>query len=128
MDNPRTPARPIWTARAAYVGRIAAHGFALGVVFHLASAVGVMHPVNTTAGAIETESVSAMRPVEVSVTEKLMERHGCWSDDAPAEMVGVLPGHVVTDRGYGGSRMVGIALEQVFDDVDHGLTIAGFCR
>jgi hypothetical protein len=48
-------------------------------------------------------------------------------------MDGVLPGHVVvtTSDGvtrYAGARMVGRALDQVFSDIDHGLTVHAFCR
>jgi hypothetical protein len=65
--------------------------------------------------------------------EWLVARHGCWSGEAPADMEGVLPGHVVvtTPDGvtrYAGPRMVGRALDQVFSDVDHELTVHAFCR
>ena len=32
------------------------------------------------------------------------------------------------DARLGGERMVGKALDQLFGDVDHGLTVVGFCR
>lgn len=72
--------------------------------------------------------VAATVTTEPSEAEALMRRHGCWSDEAPADMAGELPGHVVTDRGYGGWRLVGLALEQTFDGVDHGLAVHGYCR
>lgn len=70
-------------------------------------------------------------PAPVKVAE-LVDEHDCWSGEAPADMRGVLPGHVVVTVGLvsrvGGDRLVGQALEQIFDGVDHGLTVHGFCR
>ncbi len=61
----------------------------------------------------------------------LVAEHGCWAGEAPADMVGVLPGHVVVtvdaDVRYAGERMVGKALEQIFDGTDHELTVWAFC-
>lgn len=63
----------------------------------------------------------------------LVERHGCWTGQPPADMEGVIPGHVVVtapgqDPRYAGEAMVAKALGQVFDGEDHGLTIHAFCR
>lgn len=62
----------------------------------------------------------------------LIEEHSCWTGEAPADMAGVLPGHVVVTVGgvtrLGGERMVGKALEQIFEGADHGLVVHGFCR
>lgn len=62
----------------------------------------------------------------------LVTAHGCWTGEAPADMRGVLPGHVVVtvdgEPRYAGERMVGKALDQVFGGVDHGLSVHGFCR
>lgn len=62
----------------------------------------------------------------------LAAAHGCWTGQAPADMEGVIPGHVVVVRDgeatYGGARLVGKALAQVFDGADHGLTVYAFCR
>lgn len=75
-------------------------------------------------------------PVAVQAAESPVERlvggHGCWTSDAPADMQGVVPGHVVvtvdgTTR-HAGPRMVGKALSQLFEGVDHGLTVHAFCR
>jgi hypothetical protein len=70
-------------------------------------------------------------PVAVSPAT-IAAAHDCWSGDAPADMQGILPGHVVvTIDGrprYAGERMVGKALEQVFEGADHGLTVHAFCR
>lgn len=63
---------------------------------------------------------------------EMVERHGCWTGEPPADMVGVMPGHVVVtvdgDLRYGADRLVGLALEQIFEDVDHGLVVHAFCR
>lgn len=73
---------------------------------------------------------SARTPVSRAIT--LADRHDCWSGEAPADMRGVLPGHVVvTVNGrprYAGERMVGKALEQIFEGADHGITVHAFCR
>ena len=72
--------------------------------------------------------------VEAVVTpDHLLDKHGCWSDQAPADMRGKLPGHVVvsTRSGrtvYGGTRLVGMALDQQFAHKPAGLTVWGFCR
>lgn len=62
----------------------------------------------------------------------LISRNDCWTGEAPADMQGVLPGRVVAtvdgDARVGGDRMVGKALEQIFDGVDHGLRVHAFCR
>lgn len=68
---------------------------------------------------------------------RLLERHDCWTGDAPADMVGVLPGHVVLTvdtagelhTSYGGERQVGRALDHLFATPDPGVVrVHGFCR
>jgi hypothetical protein len=60
----------------------------------------------------------------------LVDRHGCWTGDAPARAR--IPGHVVVtvdgEPGYGGRRLVEQALAEVFEDADHGLTVHAFCE
>lgn len=76
-----------------------------------------------------------------SRAEVLVARHGCWTkaEEMPADMVGVIPGHAVVITAKGRIRysagQVGPALEQLAYDgvipgqgVDHGITVAGFCR
>jgi hypothetical protein len=70
---------------------------------------------------------------QVSRSEALLVAHHCWSGDAPRRMRGQLPGHVVVTnrRGrtmYGGTRLVGLALDQQFNHKPAGLTVHGFCR
>ena len=83
-------------------------------------------------GVATQETTYAARPDVTTSTTALMTAHDCWTGDAPADMTGKFPGHVVvTVKGetrYAGERMVGKALEQIFDGKDYGLTVAGFCR
>jgi len=82
-------------------------------------------------GGVATQTtVYAERPEVSDSPAALLAEHDCWTGEAPADVV--IPGHVVVsvdgEARYGGERMVGKALEQVFDGVDHGLTVWGFCR
>lgn len=69
-----------------------------------------------------------------SWTEKMITKHNCWTGDAPVDMVGKIPGHVVAEAPgdsaatYHGPKMVSKALDQIFEGADHGLTIYAFCR
>lgn len=67
-----------------------------------------------------------------SPTEKLVKANGCWTGEAPADMTGKIPGHVVvTVKGetrLGGPRLVGKSLEQIFEGAQHGLYVHAFCR
>lgn len=78
------------------------------------------------------EEVMSIRPAVEMSPVALVDKDGCWTGQAPQDMQGVVPGHVVvTVDGVprrGGSRLVGMALEQIFDGVDHGLVVHGFCR
>ena len=69
---------------------------------------------------------------EPSKAERLLERHDCWTGEAPADMAGVIPGHVVYSHGdgakLGGPKVVGAALDQIFGGADTSLTVHGFCR
>lgn len=76
----------------------------------------------------------ASSPTAGVEVDALMDRHGCWSGEAPAEMAGVVPGGVVfTAPGDGPSysaepAVVGRALRHVFDRREPGLVVHGFCR
>lgn len=79
------------------------------------------------------EEVMAIRPHAPNSPAALVERHGCWTGEAPADMVGELPGHVVVSEvgkgpRHAGPAMVGKALAQIFEGADHGLTVHAFCR
>lgn len=64
----------------------------------------------------------------------LIELHGCWTGDAPPDMAEKIPGHVVVTRPtsahaeYLGDRMVGRALDHVFNHKNRGLIVHAFCR
>lgn len=102
--------------------------FALGVVSynvtpHLIAAPVAPPPVTATAPERPAGGAAA-----------LVAAHDCWTGAAPADMEGVLPGHVVvTVAGgagpeYRGERMVGLALDQIFHGAPHGLVVHAFCR
>jgi len=80
-----------------------------------------------------TEPV-APRPAATGSADQLLDDHDCWSGEAPADMVGVVPGHVVVTLPgedtptYGAADLTSDALQQLFDGVDHGLQVWGFCR
>lgn len=64
-----------------------------------------------------------------SRAEVLIERHDCWTSDAPADMRGELPGHAVVTVGgrvrYTDSTA---ALEHVFHSEHPQMVVHGFCR
>ncbi len=74
------------------------------------------------------------KPPAVDSPAALIAAHDCWTgaQDMPSSMAGVIPGHVVvTIEGrprYGGPRMVDKALSQIFEGVEHDLTVHAFCR
>jgi len=82
--------------------------------------------VGTDAEVMET------RPHVADSPAALVAGHDCWSGEAPADMVGTVPGHVVVTVGgetrKAGAAMVGKALGQMFDGERHGLVVHGFCR
>lgn len=80
------------------------------------------------------------RPDAPGSPAALVHANDCWSDVMPADMQGKIPGHVVVSDPahatfdnpsgvtYGGTRLVGKALEQAFENKKHNLTIHAFCR
>lgn len=75
---------------------------------------------------VEAEQVAAPRP---SLVDSLVVANDCWVDEAPT---GSIPGHVVvtTEAGvtrYAGRRVTEQALNQIFANEDHGLTVHAFC-
>lgn len=83
------------------------------------------------AGVATQETVYAERPAVTNSPAALIAANDCWTGEAPSDMAGVVPGHVVVSvdgvARIGGERMVGKALEQAFEGADHGLAIHGFC-
>lgn len=87
----------------------------------------------TTAGWSPAESTGvAERPPATGSPADLIGRHDCWTGQAPAGVT--VPGHVVVTLPghdaptYGGPRLVGDALGQVFDGEQHHMTVHAFCR
>jgi hypothetical protein len=128
--------RPVASSLPRHLGRAAARSLVFCLLM-AAPVVGFYSTADRVFGvgdlgyeiaAPEHGAAAGPSPVEV-----LVERHGCWSGEAPDDMVGVLPGRVVvSEPGEGprvaGERMVGLALEQIFEGADHGLTVHAFCR
>lgn len=72
-------------------------------------------------------------PATIPTARYLLDQHHCWSGEAPKDMRGQIPGHVVVTRPdgsttYAGRRLTGQALGQLFAGERHGLTVWGFCR
>ena len=100
-----------------------------------AGAVGnallVSHDVIPQTIGVAAPRVQGTAPApHVPLSTRLVESHGCWAGEAPPDVVA--PGHVVVTRDgttrYAGPVVTGHALEQIFEGVDHGLTVHAFCR
>lgn len=85
--------------------------------------------------AREHGAAAAEQPAVKGSPADLMERHNCWSGEAPADMQGVIPGHVVilmdgdVSAQYRGSKYVGIALAHIFEKPNPNVVeVVGFCR
>lgn len=80
------------------------------------------------------EQVMAIRPQVQGSPAALVEKHDCWTGEAPADMVGKVPGHVVirfegSDAKLGGGRAVDIALAHIFNEPNPRVAeVYGFCR
>lgn len=73
----------------------------------------------------DNEAVMEGRPDAPGSLAGMLDSGDCWTgaDKAPAH-----PTRVYTDRGLQGPRVTRKALEQVFNGVDHGITVRAFCR
>ncbi len=130
--NARTvdPSTPRATVRGLKLGltTLALVLIAGGIILRAQSPLFAELPVEPGSGAVMDS-----RPLAPGSPAALIAAHDCWTGDAPADMVGEMPGHVVVSLPngvpvYGGERMVGKALDQVFGDAEHGLTVAGWCK
>lgn len=79
------------------------------------------------------EQVMEIRPAHPGSPAALIEAHDCWTGEAPVDMAGKIPGHIVVSPAaqaprYAGGRMVSKALAQTFGGADHDLIVHGFCR
>lgn len=79
-----------------------------------------------------THPAESPQSLQETAADVMAGTHHCWRHQAPADMAGQIPGHVVVIRDhqavYGGPALVGQALGQVFDGHDYGLTVIAFCR
>lgn len=85
----------------------------------------------------DAPSADAPAPaVPVSRAEQLVRDNDCWtgSDDAPADVADITPGHAVVtwpgeaEASLGGERAVSAALEHVFESRHPQLRVHAFCR
>ena len=90
----------------------------------------------TTYLPIAEQQVPHPTPVEVEVVDvpsdrlvRIMDRRSCWTGEQEPKVEG-FPGHVLfTDGTVGGPRVVGQALDEIFEGKDHDLKpIYAFCR
>lgn len=81
---------------------------------------------------IEPEATMSAHPNAPGSPGAVIDAHDCWTGAAPADVeipghvVVTLPGHLAAT--YGGRRLTGLALEQIFNHHEHGLTVHAFCR
>ena len=101
-------------------------GFALGML--IVSLIGV----STLQAATADRPIAPPAPTRA---QELIEAHDCWTGAAPADMEGVLPGHVVATRAgrqaVHSRRLVGPALDQLFAEPTERtrtLVVHAFCR
>lgn len=103
----------------------------MGCGFYIATTLSAMNMEITPSEQGSSESLG--RPLAEKSPAWFIQKHDCWTGEAPADMTGKMPGHVVVAKGaadatYSGSKMVGQALSQIFEGKDHDLTVYGFCR
>jgi hypothetical protein len=71
---------------------------------------------------------------ERATTEDLITAHGCWTDEAPADMAGKWPGGAVIRKANGvvsyteRPGLVDKAIRQALDGEDTGVWAVAFCR
>jgi len=102
----------------------------IGTAVHLLLAPALVTAAAVAAWPEEPPRTVADRP-DPGSPAAVVARHDCWTGEAPADLAGKFPGHVVvTVRGRTvySARLVGPALDQVFGGADNGLVVHGFCR
>jgi hypothetical protein len=103
---------------------------ALGIWVMYASAVAVA--LAQLGSASESGGLGSGRPLAPGSPAALIDKHDCWSAEAPRDMTGRLPGHAIVATGptprYVDAELTGKALDQVFTGEDHGLVVYAFCR
>lgn len=114
------------------LSRSLARGLIAPVGFILALGGGLLVGVGQDPAPADPGDPMQVRPIVTGSPAALMEEHGCWAGEAPPDMVGKIPGHVVVTvrhvTRYAGPEMTGKALEHVFEGKYPALTVHGFCR
>jgi hypothetical protein len=83
---------------------------------------------------VEQEKPIASPSGERAATEDLITAHGCWTDEAPADMAGKWPGGAVIRKANGvvsyteRPGLVDKAIRQALDGEDTGVWAVAFCR
>lgn len=83
---------------------------------------------------VTDEKPTASPSGERAATEDLVTAHGCWTDEAPADMAGKWPGGAVIRKANGvvsyteRPRLIDRALRQALDGEDTGVWAVAFCR
>lgn len=127
------PKRKPVTAKSAV--RKAAFNTVVGTAL-AGAALMFMSMAGTTATVIDDANDGNYgRPNAAGSPADLMEKHKCWSGEAPADMQGVIPGHVVirydgeVAAKYRGADAVGVALAHIFEESNPRVAeVVGFCR
>src|SRR5688500_5950654 len=101
------------------------------VVNAVAMATAFLVAVVGTGMVIDPPAPAVANGRGLTPAEQIAEAHDCWTGQAPSDMEGRMPGHVVVTRKgrtVYSTAQVGPALEQLFAGSDHGLTVHAFCR
>lgn len=102
--------------------------FALVALAFVLAALGA--PSENTTDTAQTAKPQTSKPLTVGSPEWLYSENACWRGEEPP--LADVPGHVIARRNgdwaYGGTRLTGMALDQLFGDTDHGLAVYAFCR
>ena len=94
--------------------------------------IGVIATYMPASDAVLLEADTAPSEVQVDAqatrVDRLLERHSCWSGDAPADMVGVIPPRAVVTLPGERAQLVdgGVGLAIVFEG--KAGVVHGFCR
>lgn len=123
--KPRTFRQTI--AAAVFKAVMVTAAFAFGFIIMGAGQTKVVMP-EGEAGQVEVE-----RPTAKGSPQWFVEKYDCWTGEAPADMQGKMPGHVIVteaNRTYrGGPAKVGTALAHIFEGAPTEIEeIHAFCR
>jgi hypothetical protein len=96
-------------------------------------AVATVHAFAPTTHDTADTQTGARVDVAAERAAELIAKHGCWTGEAPADMAGKFPGHVVVRKTDArlpiySARLVGPAIDHVFDGDHAGMTVYAFCR